>query len=60
MRNIEFVADPRGRCDSSLPSSVSSMAARILEREKAFHSKRKAARAALKDESEETLSKVFH
>ena len=36
------------------------MAARILEREKAFHSKRKAARYALRSESESTLSVVFH
>jgi len=36
------------------------MAARILERERAFHQKRKAARDALKNESESTLSLVFH
>ena len=36
------------------------MAARILEREKSFHQKRKAARAALKNESESSLSMVFH
>lgn len=47
VRNIEFVQDPRSKSDSALPSSVSSMAARILEREKSFHQKRKAARAAL-------------
>ena len=60
VRNIEFVQDPRSKTDTALPSSVSSMAARILEREKSFHQKRKAARTDLKNESESSLSLVFH
>ena len=45
--------------DGALPAAVSSMAARILERESLFHKRREEARAALADETEESLTDVF-
>lgn len=54
--------DPRGgpvTLDGGLPSSVPSMAARILERELAFLGRRSEARKAVAGESEEALTDVF-
>jgi len=48
------------KSNEALPSSLSSMASIILEREKTFHQKRKIARDALNHESESTLSLAFH
>ena len=62
LRNLEFYPDPRGPAtvDGSLPASVPSMAARILEREITFHERRAQAQGALSKESEESLSNVFN
>ena len=62
LRNLEFYPDPRGftNPDGSLPSSVPSMAARILERESAFHNRRAEAFNALAAETEENISAVFN
>jgi hypothetical protein len=51
---------PHSRSDNELPSSVCSMAARILEKEKAFIQKKNSARDALKNESDATLALIFH
>lgn len=61
MRGLGFIGEPRGlrTVDGSLPSSVPSMAARILEREALFHGRRAEARRALAGESEEALTEVF-
>ena len=48
------------KSNEALPSSLSSMASIILEREKTFHQKRKIARDALNNESVSTLSLAFH
>lgn len=65
LRNIHYHEKSRGSAyaaktvDGALPAAVSSMAARILERESLFHKRRDEARKALAAESEETLTDLF-
>ena len=60
LRHLEFNPDPRGASGDGLPSSVPSMAARILEREIGLHAKRAECHIALAKETEETLGAVFN
>lgn len=60
VRGLDWHPDPRNATlDGSLPSSVPSMAARILERELLFLNRRSEARKAVAAETEENLSDVF-
>ena len=61
LRAAEWYPDPRAQpADGDLPASVTSQAARILEREIAFLKNRSAAWEALASESEESLAELFN
>lgn len=59
LRNIVYIPDPRLREENGVPSSVLSMAARILEAERKFVTKRRAARMELAKVSEKDLLMVY-
>lgn len=61
LRNIEYYPDPRSSPFNSggLPSSVPAMAARILDREKTFITRRREVRAQLARATATDLNKVF-
>ncbi len=59
LRNIVYIPDPRLREGDGVPSSVLSMAARILEAERKFVTRRRSARMELEKVSEKDLLTIY-